>query len=148
MILGSMHHRTGEHREPAGPHQGQQVSGQEAEDEEPPTLGHDLGKVLEVTAGLGMILIIAGSIIAVVTLGRLPTMTVPIGALPTFVLRLDPVGILTLGLLLLIAGPAIGLVYLIPAFLRTPDRLYALVALLVLMILVGSIFVTTALRGG
>ena len=48
-------------------------------------------------------------------------------------------GIIQLGLLLLIATPIARVAYLVYAFARQGDRLYALIALLVLLLLFGGL---------
>lgn len=119
---------------------------QEAEAEEPGFIGAHLAIVLRVAAGLGVVLVLIGTVIVAITQGRLPTATVPMGMLPGSLLRLEPDAILTLGIILFVATPALGLAYLTQAFLRTSDRLYALIAAAVLLILISSMLITLGLR--
>jgi uncharacterized membrane protein len=119
----------------------------EAEAEEPVYIGAHLAVVLRIAAGIGVVLVVIGTAIAALTQGRLPTATVHISTLPGLLVRLDPDAILTLGIMMFVAAPAFGLAYLAQAFLRTSDRLYALVAAVVLLILVSSVLITLGLRG-
>ncbi len=120
---------------------------QEAEAEEPGFIVERLALVLRVAGGLGVALVIIGTVIAVITAGRLPTATVQIGTLPGSLLRFNPDAILTTGIMMFVAAPAFGLGYLVQAFLRTRDRLYALIAAVLLLILISSILITLGLRG-
>jgi uncharacterized membrane protein len=120
---------------------------QEAEVEEPGFIGAHLAVVLRVAGGIGVALVIIGTVLAVTTQGRLPTVTVDIGSLPESLLRLDPDAILTLGIMMFVAAPAFGVAYLVQAFLRIHDRLYAAIAAVVLLILVSSVLITLGLRG-
>ncbi len=120
---------------------------QEAEAEEPGFIGAHLAIILRLAAGIGVVLVIIGTIVAVITQGRLPTVTVDIGSLPGSLLRLDPDAILTLGIMMFVAAPAFGVAYLVQAFLRIHDRLYAAIAAVVLLILVSSVLITLGLRG-
>jgi uncharacterized membrane protein len=53
---------------------------------------------------------------------------------------LDPVAIIALGLVLLLATPALGVATAVPGFLRDGDRRYAGIALLVPSMLLVSLF--------
>ncbi len=119
----------------------------EAGVEEPGFIGAHLAVVLRLAAAIGVVLVIIGTVVAVITQGRLPTVTVRIGTLPEALLRLQPDAILTLGIMMFVAAPAFGLAYLAQAFLRIHDRLYALIAAVVLLILVSSVLITLGLRG-
>lgn len=120
---------------------------QEAEAEEPGVIGARLTLVLRLAGGLAVALVIIGTVIAVITQGKLPTATVPIGSLPSSLLRFQPEAILTLGIMLFAAAPVFGLGYLAQAFFRLHDRLYALIAAVVLLILLSSILLTLGLQG-
>lgn len=119
----------------------------EAEAEEPGFISDHLAVALRVAGGLGVALVLIGTVIAVITEGRLPTATVQIGTLPGSLLRFQPDAILTLGIMMFVAAPVFGLGYLAQAFLRIHDRLYALIAAVVLLILVSSILITLGLQG-
>ena len=119
----------------------------DAEAEEPGFIGAHLAIVLRVAARIGVALVAMGTVISAITQGRLPMATVHIRTLPGLLVRLDPDAILTLGIMMFVAAPAFGLAYLAQAFLRTSDRLYALVAVAVLLILVSSILIALGLRG-
>src|SRR5687767_1603051 len=120
---------------------------QEAEAEEPGFIVERLALVLRVAGGLCVTLVIIGTVVAVITAGRLPTATVQISTLPGSLLRFNPDAILTTGIMMFVAAPAFGLGYLVQAFLRTRDRLYALIAAVLLLILISSILITLGLRG-
>lgn len=120
---------------------------QEAMPEEPGFIGAHLALVLRAAGGLGVALVVIGTVIALITQGHLPTTTVRFETLPGSLLRLDPDAILTLGIMMFVAAPAFGLAYLAQAFLRIHDRLYALIAVVVLLILASSVLITLGLRG-
>jgi len=59
--------------------------------------------------------------------------------IPSELLRGNPVALVDLGIILLIATPAMRLVAAVGGFLREGDRIYAMVALLVLMVVLVAI---------
>lgn len=107
-----------------------------------------LAWTLQIFTGLGVLFVLAGSVLAFVDDGRLPAKTAPATEIPSGVLAFDPTAILTVGFLLLLAAPTAGLGYLLLAFLRAGERLYAVVAGLVLATLAVSLLVGIITRGG
>ncbi len=113
----------------------------------PEYFGAHLAFVLRIAGGIGVVLVVIGSVIAVVTQRNLPTTTIQFETLPGSLLTLDPGAILTLGIMMFVAGPVFGVGYLALAFLRIHDRLYALISAVVLLILMSSILITLEFRG-
>ncbi|MER3408302.1 MAG: hypothetical protein C4292_06135 [Nitrososphaera sp.] len=79
--------------------------------------------------------------------GRLPEQAVPAGELPHLLLAGDGDALLTLGILVFLSGPVLGVLALAVSYLRSGDRRSGLLALLVLVI-VGSVPLIRLLRGG
>ena len=52
---------------------------------------------------------------------------------------LDPAAVIALGLVLLLITPVLGVAVAVPAFLREGDRRYAVIAVIVLSMLIGSL---------
>ena len=94
-------------------------------------------------AGLG--LVVAGSALEFVHRGHIGRTAVALSTLPADLAAFHGGGVLTLGLLVLLVTPAIGIAYLMGALFRANDRLHALLATIVLAILVFSIVFKGAL---
>ena len=106
-----------------------------------------LARIFRVMLGLGLVLVVVGSLLEIASDGRLPERTVPAGALPHLVLAGDGDALLTLGILVFLTGPVLGVLALAVSYLRSGDRRSGLLALLVLVI-VGSVPLIRLLRGG
>ncbi len=106
-----------------------------------------LARVFRAMLGLGLVLVVAGSLLEIASDGRLPEQTVPAGDVPRLLLEGDGDALLTLGILVFLAGPVLGVLALAVSYLRSGDRRSGLLALLVLII-VGSVPLIRLLRGG
>lgn len=108
--------------------------------------GQLVARIFQAVLAAGMLLVVVGSIVELVTTGRLPDTTVPAGQLPQLVVRGDGDAVLTLGILVFLLGPVCGVLALAYAYVRAGDRRTGLLALLVLVI-VGSAPLVRLLRG-
>ncbi|MBX6341567.1 MAG: DUF1634 domain-containing protein [Thermomicrobiaceae bacterium] len=98
-----------------------------------------LSRLYRGLAGLGIAFTLIGAALGLARDRRLPTATVSLGRLPDGLLHLRADALLTLGILTFLSAPVLALAYVTVAFLVERNRLYALVALVVLGILAGSI---------
>ena len=106
-----------------------------------------LARIFRVILGSGLVLVVIGSLLEIASEGRLPEQTVPAGDVPRLLLEGDGDALLTLGILVFLAGPVLGVLALAISYLRSGDRRSGLLALLVLVI-VGSVPLIRLLRGG
>lgn len=106
-----------------------------------------LARIFQVMLGLGLVLVVVGSLLEIASDGRLPQQTVPAGEIPQRLLGGDGDALLTLGILVFLTGPVLGVLALAITYLRSGDRRSGLLALLVLII-VGSVPLFRLLRGG
>lgn len=95
--------------------------------------------------GIGVLII--GVLLSIVRDGALPAHTTPLGSLPSALVGLNADALLTLGLLILLAAPAYGLIHLALAFLRAYDKLFAALSGGVLAILGLSLLIGMLSRG-
>jgi uncharacterized membrane protein len=102
-------------------------------------IARHLALVQRVTLILGLALVLIGTAFELSHRGHIGTAAVTLVELPARLAGLHGDAILTLGLLVLLGAPAVGLVYLAVALLRAKDKLHALFAVIVLSILLGSI---------
>lgn len=98
-----------------------------------------------VTLSLGLALVLIGTGLELALRGRIGTSAVSLSELPGQLASLHGDAILTLGILVLLGAPAIGLVYLVIALLAAKDRLHALFAAIVLSILLVSVLLKEVL---
>jgi uncharacterized membrane protein len=114
---------------------GTHPAGMEAE---APTYGR-LGTLLRVLLWLGIALVVAGAALELAHGGTLQHSALAVRDLPAGLAALQGNALLTLGLLVFLASPPLGLAYLTGSFLRGGDWPYALAALAVLAIVLGGI---------
>lgn len=120
------------------------ASGPEAEDHET-RINYRLAGIQRVTLLAGLGLVLAGSALEFIHDGHIGRNAVALSTLPGNLAALHGSGVLTLGLLVLLVAPAVGIAYLIGAMFRANDRLHALLATVVLAILIFSIVFKGAL---
>jgi uncharacterized membrane protein len=101
-------------------------------------LAERLARILKVAVWVGVGLLIAGAALAFARDGQLPVEPPPLTRVPAEAAAFEPAGLLTLGVLVLLAGPIAGVVYLLAAFIARHERRYALVSALLLAILATS----------
>uniref|UniRef100_A0A831TB65 DUF1634 domain-containing protein n=2 Tax=Thermorudis TaxID=1649508 RepID=A0A831TB65_9BACT len=106
-----------------------------------------LARIFQVMLGLGLLLVVAGSLLEIAGDGQLPEQTVPASEVPRLLLEGDGDALLTLGILVFLAGPVLGVLALAISYFRSGDRRSGVLALLVLVI-VGSVPLIRLLRGG
>lgn len=97
-----------------------------------------LGGLLHILLWIGTAQVLAGAILALLREGRLPHTTVPIARLAGALATLDGNALLTLGLLVFLASPPIGLIFVTYCFARARDWRFALAAAAVLAIVLGG----------
>ncbi|MDI3342059.1 MAG: DUF1634 domain-containing protein [Sphaerobacter sp.] len=112
-----------------------------------PQLMVRVARGLRLLTGVGVALLIVGTLIGLARDGHLPAETVAPAELPGHLRELRADAIVTLGFLALLVAPAYGLITLGLAFLRRGDRLYAALAGLVLVILGLSVAIALLTRG-
>lgn len=100
--------------------------------------GDRLGTLLRLLLWLGIVLVVAGSALELLHAGGLPHATVSLGALPAGLAGLKGAAVLTLGLLVFLVSPPLGLAYLLFSFIRARDWTFALVTLIVLTVVLGG----------
>ena len=105
-----------------------------------------LSRLLRVVVDLGMVLIGLGAVLGVARDGRFPDATVPVGRVGGGVLDGDSAAVLTLGILVLLAGPGCAVLYLALGFAHQRDWRFAAIALAVALLLVVSVPVGLLLR--
>lgn len=101
-----------------------------------------LAGLLRVMLALGIVLVLAGSAMEFYRAHALPHSTTRISALMAGLASLDGQAVLTLGILVLLGTPALGLVLVLTGLLQAGARRYALVAAVVLGILLVSMFIS------
>lgn len=119
-----------------------QISVQQEQD-----MSKRFGSILRVSLITAMGFILVGALLSFARDGHLPTGTIPFAELPGTVVRADGDALLTVGILGLLAAPALGLIYLTIAFTRMQDRRFSLIAAGVLLILIISLPIGLATRG-
>ncbi len=105
------------------------------------------GAILRISLITAIGLILVGAVLSFVRNGQLPSETVPFGELPGTAIQADADALLTLGILGLLAAPALGLMYLAIAFVQSRDRRFSLIAAGVLFILIISLPIGLVTRG-
>lgn len=105
-----------------------------------------LARIFRVMLGLGLVLVIVGSLLEIASDGRLPEQTVPAGEIPRRLLEGDGDALLTLGILIFLCGPALGVLTLVVSYIHSGDRRSGLLALLVFLIVL-SVPLIHVLRG-
>lgn len=103
-----------------------------------PVHGARLGTLLRVLLWLGIALVLAGSAMTLMQAGTLPHATVSLSALPAGLAALQGPSVLTLGLLVFLISPPLGLAYLLLSFIRARDWPFVLVTLIVLTVVLGG----------
>lgn len=93
----------------------------------------------------GAAVVLVGTALALARVGALPTETVRLSALPGRLLMLDGAAWLTVGILVLLATPPLLIACLLYCFARSGDRMHAVVAGSVLVLLFSSL-ATTLIR--
>ncbi|HEU5422158.1 MAG TPA: TSUP family transporter [Nitrolancea sp.] len=100
-----------------------------------------LATVLRVLMYSGLAIILLGTALALVRHGNLPTPVTNVTALPGQLAGLHSDAILSLGILIFLCSPAAALAYLTVSYLLARNRLYTVIAAVVLAIVLGSIVV-------
>jgi uncharacterized membrane protein len=106
-----------------------------------------LARIFDVFLGLGLALVIVGSGIEITRTGGLPEETIPVSELLRRLLEGNGDAMLTLGILVFLAGPMLGVLALVVSALRQGDRRTGLLAML-LLIIVASAPLLRAVGGG
>jgi len=106
----------------------------------PPDTLHNrrLGTLLRGLLWLGVVLVVAGSVLELLRAGALPHATVALRDLPAGLAALQGNAVLTLGLLVFLISPPVGLAYLAASFLRAGNWRFALAATVVLAVVLGG----------
>ncbi len=97
-----------------------------------------LGGLLRALLWVGTALVLTGAIRVLLRDGQLPHTTVPISQLAGALAALDGNALLTLGLLVFLASPPLGLAYLTYCLTRARDWRFAVAAAAVLAIVLGG----------
>jgi len=100
-----------------------------------------VARIFQVFLGLGLALVVLGSAITIAGTGGLPEETIPATELPGRLLEGNGDAMLTLGILVFLAGPVLGVLALAVGTLRQGDRRTGLLAMLVLVIVASAPFV-------
>jgi uncharacterized membrane protein len=95
----------------------------------------------------GMLFLSVGAALQLIEEGSLET-NVSLFELWEALSRFDPAGWVALGVALLILGPAVGLGYLVRAFLREREPQVAAFAVGILVVMVGSLALKSWMLGG
>jgi len=106
-----------------------------------------LARIFQVMLGLGLLLVVAGSLLEIAAAGQLPVQPVPASGVPRLPLEGDGHAVLTRGILEFLAGRVLVVLALAISYFRSGDRRSGVLALLVLVI-VGSVPLIRLLRGG
>ena len=87
-----------------------------------------VARLLSTMLGVGLLVVLAGAVLALVRDGRLPLGTVPPSTMLERTSRLDPAALATLGILFLLATPPTALLWLGRSFARERDRRFATIS--------------------